>query len=56
MIAREYTRFLGEMVCHPRVVGAFGPSSANLARHMVNCVEWTHADDRGIRSGNRPHH
>lgn len=42
MVVREYTRFLGEMVCHPRVVGAFGPSSANLGRHMVNCVDWTH--------------
>ena len=41
MVVREYTRFLGEMVCHPRDLGAFGPSSANLGRHMVGCVDWT---------------
>ena len=40
MIAREYTKFISEFVSHPRAVGAFAPSSANLARHLVSSVDW----------------
>jgi hypothetical protein len=40
MIAREYTKFISEMVCHPKAVGAIAPSSSNLARHLVDSVDW----------------
>jgi len=42
MIAREYTKFISEFVCHPKAVGAVAPSSSNLARHLVETVDWTH--------------
>ncbi len=40
MIAREYTRFISEFVCHPKAVGAVVPSSSSLARHLVESVDW----------------
>ncbi len=40
MIARDYRRFLSEMVCHPKSVGALAPSGPNLARHLVSSVDW----------------
>lgn len=40
MIAREYTKFISEMVCHPKAVGAIAPSSSNLAKHVVDSVDW----------------
>ena len=40
MIAREYTKFISEFVCHPKAVGAVAPSSSNLARHLVESVDW----------------
>lgn len=40
MIAREYTKFISEFVCHPKAVGAVSPSSPQLARHLVSSVDW----------------
>ena len=40
MIARDYTKFISEMVCHPKAVGAIAPSSSNLAKHLVDSVDW----------------
>ncbi|NLX55633.1 MAG: methyltransferase domain-containing protein [Planctomycetaceae bacterium] len=45
MIAREYTKFISEFVCHPRAVGAVAPSSSNLARHLVESVDWPHTSN-----------
>ena len=41
MIARDYRRFLSELVCHPKSVGALAPSGPNLARHLVSSVDWS---------------
>lgn len=40
MIAREYTKFISEFVFHPKAVGAVSPSSARLAKHLVDSVDW----------------
>ena len=40
MIARDYTKFISEMVCHPKAVGAIAPSSSKLAKHLVDSVDW----------------
>jgi phosphatidylethanolamine/phosphatidyl-N-methylethanolamine N-methyltransferase len=40
MIAREYTKFISEFVCHPKAVGAVAPSSSSLARQLVESVDW----------------
>ncbi len=40
MIAREYTKFISEFVCHPKAVGALSPSSSHLAKHLVGSVDW----------------
>jgi phospholipid N-methyltransferase len=43
MIAREYTKFISEFVCHPKSVGALAPSSVHLARHLVESIDWPNA-------------
>ena len=40
MSLREYTRFLGEFVSKPGVVGAVSPSSHSLGRKMVEWIDW----------------
>ncbi len=42
MIARNYRRFISELVCHPKSVGALSPSGPNLARHLASSVDWAH--------------
>ncbi|MHB0961271.1 MAG: class I SAM-dependent methyltransferase [Pirellulaceae bacterium] len=41
MIARDYTKFISEMVCHPKWVGAIAPSSSHLAKHLAGSVDWS---------------
>lgn len=43
MSLREKTRFLSEFVKTPGVVGAVAPSSASLARKMVEWIDWPEA-------------
>ncbi len=44
MIARNYRKFITEFVCHPRAIGAVAPSSTNLARHLVQSIDWAVTD------------
>ena len=40
MVSRNYRKFIAEFVCHPRAIGAVAPSSNNLARHLVQSIDW----------------
>ena len=38
---RNIGKFLVQFIREPKSVGAIAPSSRRLARHMVECVDWT---------------
>ena len=37
---RKYATFLGQSFCRPTATGAIAPSSRNLARRMVEWIDW----------------